>query len=566
MLSTNLAFLRIAKRAEKEDEDILQKTFVDFGSILTVVNTVDHQVIFGRRGTGKTHLLTKLKRDRTSNGLVTVQVDMQNLGSPGGVYSDSSVPLPERGTRLLIDFLATVHSKLLEQCHSGIIVGESLVEALDEFFDAHASVAVVGETTIESSASAETAINAEAKLGITASSTPNMSVNVGASSTEKDSVSAKKTVKGKEILKVNFGEVSRALAKLVAQLPSKSLWILVDEWSEVPLDLQPFVADMLKRALLQIKGVTVKIAAIEHRTNFLIIDSKENRIGLELGADSTVALNLDEYMVFENDESAAIAFFRKLVFSHVKSALEVANREINDKEERMKEQGEAIDTPTPRHQIPSSEKELLSLAFTQSAVFDEVVRACEGVPRDAINILSHAAQRANTNVIQMDVVRQSARKWYQSSKEAVVGANSLAKELLKWIKDEVIDKRHARAFLLLDGTKDQLIDILYDLRVLHLIRNGISSQDSPGDRFNVYAIDYGCYINLVNTAGMPRGLLDVGDKSSDMVSEVPVTDFRSIRRCVLKLQDFYQHISQQSANQSSASAQSINNAGTQPAG
>lgn len=518
MLPTNLAFLRIVKRAEQQDDSVLQNTFVDFGSILTVVTSIDHQIVYGRRGTGKTHLLTKIRQTRKHKGGAAIQIDMRNLGSAGGIYSDPSIPLPERATRLLIDVLAAIHGHLHAQAVDGDLLNLSaLGDPLNEFFDAHATVKVVGETTVESSASAETAGTAELKLGITASATPNMTAGVGSSTSSKDSVSAKKTVKGEEVFRVNFGRVATALRKVVEQLPRKRLWLLIDEWSEVPLDLQPILADMLKRAIMPVQGVTIKIAAIEQRSRFLNHGTGASRVGLEAGADISSAINLDEFMVFENDETSAIKFFKALVFAHVKSALEA--------------EGLAP---------PKDEAELVSWGFTQSGTFDEVVRACEGVPRDAINILSHAAQRANANAISIDTVREAAQHWYQGSKDSAVSAHEHAKKLLLWIIDRVIKDRQAKAFLLETGTKDPLIDFLYDERVLHILRKGISSKDSPGARFNVYAIDYGCYVDLINTARAPKGLLDLGDsRSQDFSWVVPKTDFRSIRRCVLTLEQFY---------------------------
>lgn len=83
MRATNLAFLRIAKRAERQDDAILQKTFVDFGSVFAVLSSIDHQIVFGRRGTGKTHLLTVLKQTKRLSGELALQMDMRNLGSAG---------------------------------------------------------------------------------------------------------------------------------------------------------------------------------------------------------------------------------------------------------------------------------------------------------------------------------------------------------------------------------------------------------------------------------------------------------------------------------------------------
>jgi hypothetical protein len=518
MKPTNLAFLRIAKRAERQDDDVLIKTFVDFGSVFTVISSIDHQVIFGRRGTGKTHLLTVLRQSKRTGREIAIQLDMRNLGSVGGIYADPSIPLPQRATRLLIDVLAAIHSSLFEQAveHDALVNLGVTGKALDEFFDAHRNVKVVGMTTLEATASAENATNAESKLGLSlAAIGPTVSGEVKAGSAEREAVSAKKVVTGHEIPRVNFGSVGSTLKKIVETLPKGRLWILIDEWSEVPLDLQPFLADLLRRAVLPIKGVTVKIAAIEQRSRLLIPERTIGNVGLELGADLSAAINLDDYMVFDNDEAEAVRFFKKLVLKHVQAALEA--------------EGVAS---------PRTEAELISQGFTQANAFIEAVRACEGVPRDAIHLLSHAAQRAGDETISVDDVRTAAQQWYQASKDAAVSAHEEAKALLLWIVDKVIKERRTKAFLLESGTRDPLIDFLYDERVIHVLRKGSSAKDEPGKRFNVYGIDYGCYVDLINTAKAPSAMLDVGDATPEFTIVVPKTDFRSIRRCILNLTDF----------------------------
>lgn len=64
----NTALLRIAKRAEVSARDRLIQTFVDVGPLFTLLNGLDHQVIFGRRGTGKTHALSYLADARARQG------------------------------------------------------------------------------------------------------------------------------------------------------------------------------------------------------------------------------------------------------------------------------------------------------------------------------------------------------------------------------------------------------------------------------------------------------------------------------------------------------------------
>ena len=518
MRATNLAFLRIAKRAERQDDEVLRKTFVDNGSLLDVLASVDHQIIFGRRGTGKTHLLTAFRQHKVESGELAIQLDMRNLGSAGGIYGDPTIPIAQRATRLLVDVLAAIHGALLEQAieHDGLINLGTAGKALDEFFDAHTSVKVVGETTVEEAASAELSGGSESKLGLTVAAAPSFIAEAKNGESSKGTAAAKKVVKGQEIHRVNFGSVGSALRRVVDTLPHKRLWVLIDEWSEIPLDLQPLLADLFRRAVLPTKGLTVKVAAIEQRTRLLVPDKIAGNLGIELGADVSSSINLDDHMVFENDEQRAVAFFRALVFSHVALMLEA---------EGLKP--------------PKSEAALMSEGFSQVSVFEEVVRACEGVPRDAIHILSHAAQRAGDDAISIADVRLAAQQWYQASKDAAVSANEEAKELLLWIVDRVIKERQAKAFLLETGTRDSLIDFLYDERVLHVLRKGMSAKDSPGKRFTVYGIDYGCYVDLISTAKAPKGVLDLGDNASEFITSVPKTDLRSIRRCVLELSDFY---------------------------
>lgn len=519
MLPTNLAFLRVVRRAERQDDEVLQKTFVDVGPVFSTLLSLDHQIIFGRRGTGKTHLLSVLRQKRRAVGEVVVQLDMRTIGSAGGIYSDPSISIQQRATRLLVDVLAGIHGALLDQSggDSALIDLGRSGNALNNFYDAHVSVKVQGNTTIESTQTNENSSSGDVSLQINSSMAgPSAGASMKASYADKAVAGEKRTVSGQEVYRVNFGNVGVTIRELVETLQKRRLWLLIDEWSEVPLDIQPYLADLLRRALLPTRGVTMKIAAIEQRSHFMIPDRTVGNIGLELGADVATAINLDDHMVFENDEATAVNFFQTLVLKHVQAALEAEGMEA-----------------------PSTVEQLLSKGFTQANAFAEVVRACEGVPRDAINILAQAGQKANDTTISVNDVRTAAQQWYQASKDGAVSAFPQAKQLLTWIVDVVIKERQAKAFLLPSSTKDELIDYLYDERVLHLLRKGISAKDETGKRFNVYGIDYGCYVDLINTARAPKGLLDLGNDRPDFSPIVPHTDLRAVRRCVLKLEDFY---------------------------
>jgi hypothetical protein len=139
----------------------------------------------------------------------------------------------------------------------------------------------------------------------------------------------------------------------------------------------------------------------------------------------------------------------------------------------------------------------------------------------------------------MEHVRLAARDWYQRDKDKAVSANPRAHKLLHWIIDKVIGERRARAFLLRTGGGDELIESLYDARVLHVLKKNVSTHDQPGVRYDVYKLDYGCYVDLINTNRGPAGLLPADHDGSVRFLDVPPDDYRSIRRAILNLQEFY---------------------------
>jgi hypothetical protein len=306
---------------------------------------------------------------------------------------------------------------------------------------------------------------------------------------------------------------------LIPTLGIGRLWILIDEWSSTPLDLQPLLGDLVRRSLFPVNGITVKRGAIEQRSDFRVGLPSGDHLGIEVGADAAADINLDDFMVFGNDSNRAKEFFQSLLHKHVVAA--------------VAEEGFEAQPPATPHQ-------LVQQAFTQRNAFDEFVKASEGVPRDAINIIAMAATYAGDDVISVPYLRAAARAWYQRDKEAALSDE--ARSLLVWIMSEVIGERQARAFMLEQGEdrRHQLIRTLYDARVLHLLRRGIAARDRPGVRFNGWGLDYGCCVDLINTVKAPRGLFVVEEEEGGDVTfvDVPSDDYRSIRRAALDLEAF----------------------------
>jgi hypothetical protein len=511
----NRLFINLSKRAEKTDVQALIDSFVDVGPLSAVLSTVDNQVLYGRRGTGKTHALAYLSGVVRAKGDIPIYVDLRRIGSTGGLYSDGSIALAERATRLLMDSLMAVHDELIDAAlddNYGLNLAE-VSSKLDQLAEAVADIRVKGPVREERASAVATHNRSGGHVRLGASDFGiRGSMDVESSSEDIETVDHKFVREGEVEHRVHFGRVGAALEDLTRSFGGKRLWLLLDEWSVIPLVLQPYLADLLRRAVFPSKSVTVKIAAIERRSQFQIHVDGSEYIGIELGGDASADLNMDDYMVFDNDEDKAVEFFRALLFRHVK-ALAQANDCV----------------------IPKDPTDLVRMTFTQENVFREFVRAAEGIPRDAFYILSLAAQKDYGSSISMDTIRKCSKTWYQRDKETAVSANTRALELLHWIIDRVIGHRKARAFLMRRGVSHELVDDLFDARVLHLLKRNISAHDQPGVRYDVYKIDYGAYVDLLSTVRSPQGLLGLDEGG---FAEVPPDDYRAIRRAILDLDEF----------------------------
>jgi hypothetical protein len=233
----NQSLMRIPRRAEGADRSTLAMTFVAAGSFSAVLHSTDHQILYGRRGTGKTHALFYLSDLIEHAGDVAVYLDLRTIGSAEGMYTDSNLSPAVRGTPLLVDTLEAIHEELLSVAFEREIADQnSLLVALDALAEAATAVEVVGEVERETKLGGSD----ESSAGLELTVSPNAKI----SATRRRSATAESRLRrtGIERHHVVFGPLSRALKGITSALVPARLWLLLDEWSSVPLDLQPLLA------------------------------------------------------------------------------------------------------------------------------------------------------------------------------------------------------------------------------------------------------------------------------------------------------------------------------------
>lgn len=507
------AVSRIIQRSERQsDMGKLVGTYVDVGLLPQLHNT-NHQIFYGRRGTGKTHVMKVLESTFAEEPTHTVvYIDCRTLGSTSQ-FTDATLPMGRRCLALFRDFLLAIHNGLLEHiieyptelANDALAAADLLATVITEPLSTLRASRVATEISETSNKSSETG----AKGGV---SSAGGSAQFGLSETLTHGRDEKKNteyaVDSED--KIIFPELHHSL-KTVLKLAESRLVILVDEWSSLPQEVQPYLAEFLKRGVLPIQNATIKISALEYRCRFFI-PSHDSYIGFELGADIATAPDLDDYFVYDRNPEQITDVYADVLYRHLSSELEEQYLEKN-------------------HGV-SSGRQLASRLFTERATCAELSRACEGVIRDLINIFTKAffdAHRRGRKSIDKQAVLDCARQWFEQDKAQYLDDG--LQDVLRAIVDDVIGQRRARSFLLpRELEKHPVVQRLFDARIIHHMQRGYADKDNPGVRYNIYTIDYGAYVDLIGTSKEPEmELVDRGD----VQAVVPFDDKRSIRRIVL---------------------------------
>jgi Cdc6-like AAA superfamily ATPase len=89
------AVSQILQRSERQEEvSKLIETFVDVG-VLPQLENRNNQILYGRRGTGKTHVLRVLGTRLAAAGHAVLYIDARVLGSTTQ-FSDANIPMSTR--------------------------------------------------------------------------------------------------------------------------------------------------------------------------------------------------------------------------------------------------------------------------------------------------------------------------------------------------------------------------------------------------------------------------------------------------------------------------------------
>jgi len=497
------AVASLADRAEELADPTA--TYVDT-VFLPALQNRRNQVIFGRRGTGKTHLLRRLRDELYSrfgeSRIVPAYVDGATLVGSLSPYRDPAaialslyVELVRRTVGELSAFINDeLRASVLELIFSGskrdrLAQVRQTAGRLDRLLtQGKVRMLPMGEASAEyenlDEAVSRRRLAAGGNAAVTLSDPRTLGIKLEASA-EKDLRNAARRVSTRKVAGqtyLPFAEVNELIRRLLGTLGDASVAILVDEWSSLGNgDVQPLLARLLR--LTARGGICVKLACVPGRTKlFLPGVGRSSPVGLELGDDITADVDLDSVVFVDNDIKQLAGFFMALLQRHIGAVI-----------------------PRVRDASPGDfTKYVLSERMLDGRVFAELCHASSAVPRDFINVFRQATvmqRSAGADKMSVAHVRAAARNVYEGKRSNLANTRPDALSLLDRIYRKVVLGQNSYFFLVEESlVQSPRIIELFTAKLIH--RTPATWLDPLTlASYIYYMVDYGTSIELLRTMG-----------------------------------------------------------------
>jgi hypothetical protein len=275
--------------------------------------------------------------------------------------------------------------------------------------------------------------------------------------------------------------VRRLVLDVVDLLGLEYLVVFIDEWMSLA-ECQVDFAERLKQCLFGERKIAIKIAADEYQGQFNNAGRGHNFRGLDIGGDIFVAVDLDRPFLdrSRNIELFAEALYRRLLVFEPQLA----------------------DHFGP---APLSNRELfVDALFATRQAFAELCTGSQGLCRDFHRLIQICAKQINWDVtesrIDTDCVRRALVKM---NDEAHDRANRSAEShtLLYAVIGPHITQTGSRHFIVEAGPARfrPVLDDLLSKRIIHRVPTGDTHPSIRG-KYDCYEIGYGMFIDLMITA------------------------------------------------------------------
>lgn len=281
---------------------------------------------------------------------------------------------------------------------------------------------------------------------------------------------------------IDFAALKRDFFDLLDALEITTLTILIDEWSGLDRRFDPhsqvYFAEYLRRCFFGTSRICLKISAIEHESRFFHRIDGES-VGFEIDGDIFDDVNLDN--IYHNRVINLTAFFEELLFKRLLHC----NADLSVFEDKDK-----IGVPVSGFS---------GVIFEHERAFDELIKASGGIPRDFIKIFDSISLCHDYSVSapwKLHRVREQIVEHSIKNLERFVKYGTLEHCILQEIRN-IITTNLLRLFLIPKGIDEGIAHSLTGLFAMRMIhrQNLAGIPDLIRDKYEIYHIDYGIYLD-----------------------------------------------------------------------
>jgi hypothetical protein len=495
------AHSQLTVRQETEQSLDVAELFTD-NKQLPVLLSPDWQIVYGRRGTGKTTLLSFLAKDLDeADDRASLMISM----------AQCVVDLP-KGTSDEVQGLVFFEKFIIEIGHLLFRIyrnrraeknkNRKITRLLNQFLDRQrlvedrileiATFAHRGESygtleakksTIKDTAKDKGGVAADASFKLPTSLTwPSIEAKIEARYARLRELNRNRTYVEEKF--IDFQELRRLFTDLLEALEITQLVIIIDEWSELDRSartwIQPFFAKYLRRSFFGDARFCVKISAIRDESIFGKMNDAGQYVGLQVGDDIFDTVNLDS--IYANrminlEEFYTVLLFRRLLYCEPR--LEIFSRDLEHRKD------------------PATG--FLDFLFKDDRILPELVAASSGIPRQFIlmfeTIASHLDYKPGESW-KFSIVRERIIYNSITHVQKALDRGTIEERLLGRIK-ETCDRTGSRIVLLsreCDSRVTSAIRYLYGRRLLHEI-NPTDVSFHVREKFHVFVVDHGCFLD-----------------------------------------------------------------------
>jgi len=450
-----------------------------------------NQIVYGRRGSGKSLLLKSLGG---KNGnyicLKTNLEDYKDISFPDSIIQVLKALTKQLKKKIENNYKFYELHKLLgarrlkRKCDDLIKDLEYNLSHPDQY-----------DESIKSKKGKKKGGSAEIKKGVFKGSG-------SAEYTEENEVSKSIRIDKMDVLKNQIPDLKEIFQDIIKFTGDSPYFIIMDDFYFIRKKDQPYFIDFFHR-LTKDTNAFLKVATIKHRSS-LYVQGEETYIGMEIRHDAQ-SLDLD----FNLENFEALKKFMKDLLNHIKTQ-------------------------------SKSDIDVENL-LTENA-FKQLCLASGGVPRDFLSLfitLGTSLTSGKSTISKPDVNEaaiENAPNKVESFKKDSAEEKEILEHYLDYIKEFLLTKKRTNTFLVpnSDVVKfsqiNQALKELVDLRLLHIVNSNTSSAPSDGKRYSAYMIDIGLYPNA-----KPRDFrqIEPGEKDEagreDKIRSAPklnLTDFK----------------------------------------